>query len=93
MVPVVFAQKCLPVYGFELNVDGVSYTQFKNLAPGDQLAGRSLSSASEWHSTLSSGFYSLEDALKVSGRIPLTNKEAEAHHGCLDFTSDTWYMY
>jgi CDK inhibitor PHO81 len=69
MVPVVFAQRCLPVPGFDLNVGAVTYAQFKSLAQEDVLGGRAITNPSEWHSMLSSGFYSLEHIFKVSSRI------------------------
>ncbi|KAG8716326.1 ubiquitin-protein ligase peroxin 12 [Ceratobasidium sp. 423] len=68
LVPVVFSQKYLPIRGFDLNVGAVTYTQFKSLAQGDTLGGGTVT-PSEWHSSLSSGFYSLEHALTV---LPLS---------------------
>ncbi|ELU41829.1 cyclin-dependent protein kinase inhibitor [Rhizoctonia solani AG-1 IA] len=68
LVPVVFSRKWLPVHGFDLSIGVVTYAQFKSLSQGDTLKGDP-TSTSEWHFSLSSGFYSLEDALTV---LPLT---------------------
>ncbi|KAF8741661.1 Glycerophosphoryl diester phosphodiesterase family, partial [Rhizoctonia solani] len=68
LVPVVFSRKCLPVHGFDLSIGVVTYAQFKSLSQGDTLKGDP-TSTSEWHFSLSSGFYSLEHALTV---LPLT---------------------
>ncbi|CAE6456550.1 unnamed protein product [Rhizoctonia solani] len=68
LVPVVFSQKWLPVRGFDLSVGTVTYAQFKSLAQGDAPGGETVT-PSEWHSSLSSGFYSLEHALTV---LPLS---------------------
>ncbi|EUC66674.1 cyclin-dependent kinase inhibitor, partial [Rhizoctonia solani AG-3 Rhs1AP] len=68
LVPVVFSQKCLPISGFDLSVGAVTYAQFKSLAQGD-VPERETATSSGWHSSLSSGFYSLEHALTV---LPLS---------------------
>ncbi|QRW19188.1 ankyrin repeats [Rhizoctonia solani] len=68
LVPVVFSRKWLPVHGFDLSIGVVTYAQFKSLSQGDTLKGDP-TSTSEWHFSLSSGFYSLEHALTV---LPLT---------------------
>ncbi|KAF8761619.1 cyclin-dependent protein kinase inhibitor [Rhizoctonia solani] len=58
LVPVVFSRKWLPVHGFDLSIGVVTYAQFKSLSQGDTLKGDP-TSTSEWHFSLSSGFYSL----------------------------------
>lgn len=65
LVPVVYAQRCLPLSGFDLHVGAVTYSQFKGLVQERTLEGNLSATPSEWQHILSSGFHSLEYALKV----------------------------
>ena len=65
LVPVVYAQRCLPLNGFDLHVGAVTYSQFKGLAQKSTVEDYSSATPSEWQHILSSGFHSLEYALKV----------------------------